>query len=602
MSRFVCVPLIAVLAVAALCVPQQADAAEWRAFWADAWDYGYCNPTQTSAMVDYVKSCNCNALCVEMRKRADSYYNSSYEPKGWNMTPEAGYDPLADIVTKAHAQGLEVHAWVVVGRVWTFKTDPPVTNPTHIFVTHPEWFTFDDRGAKFDSSQCSWLDYGHPDVEDYHTMVFMEMINNYNIDGFHLDYIRYPSPDWGYNPWAIARYNAEYGTTGQPAYTDTRFISWRCDQVTNHVKRLYLEAKALKPNLKFGSAAWNTASGGKTEYFQDWNLWMQQHYLDYASPMNYTSTNSTFNSRCDDSFNRQYGHHIYMGQGAYLNTPDNTVVQIQYVQGKPFPGVIMYSYTEPTTTNDQAALKAALLGGPFASPTTVPDMPWISSPTLGMLKGLVKDTFGNPIYPATVTVVGPGKTTKNSGTGFYGLVDLSPATYTVTASATGYNTGSQQVTISAGAVATLNFALSTTVSVPEIIIDNPAAEYIGTWTLGTSAPDKYGADYKYAATARKNTASAKWRPNIVQAGKYDVYAWWPQLANNSKVIPFTTYYNGGSFTINVNQFRNGGKWNKVAIAKPFAVGTAGYAQIANNTGETGKTIAADAVKFVFVGL
>jgi len=441
---------------------------EFRGFWVDAWGSGYENPTATTTMLDYVQSCNSNAVLVEMRKRADAYYTSTYEPTATNITPDPGYDCLADIVTKAHQRNLEAHAWVVVNRAWTSQTAPPSTSPQHVFNAHPEWFSLSSTGSKFYGDD-SWLDPGHPEVENFYTDVFMEIVQNYDIDGLTLDYIRYPSTSFGYNPTAVARYNAEYGTTGNPSTSDSRWLNWRRDQVSNIVKRIYLEAKAAKPTLKVGAAVWSTAGAGNSGYLQNWDQWMQNHWLDYACPMNYTDDNANFDGNSQDSLGRGYGHHIYIAQGSYLNTIANSMAQISSVQELGAPGVTPYTYRVTNIgTVDRTAFKNALIGsgGPFESPRNAAPMSWIDSPTLGMLKGFVETGASVAIYPATVTV--QGQSTKNSGTGFYGFVDLDPGTYTVTVSAPGYLDSSGQVTISAGTVANLDIVLGADTTAPVI--------------------------------------------------------------------------------------------------------------------------------------
>jgi len=455
--------------VAALLSQGSVAAAEHRAFWVDAWGSGFENPTATTTMLDYVDACNCNVVLVEMRKRADAYYTSSYEPTGWSITPQAGYDCLADIVTKAHTRGLEVHAWVVVNRAWTSTTPPPSTTPQHVFNAHPEWFSLTDTGGMFQDDGCSWLDPGHPEVETHYSNVFREIVQNYDIDGLCLDYIRYAGTNWGYNSTAVARYNAEYGLSGNPPANDTQWSNWRRDQVTNIVKRTYLEAKAIKPNIKIGAAVWSTAYTANTYYFQNWDLWMSSHILDYAAPMNYLTDNNAFNSENQDNYTRQYGRHVYIAQGSYLNTISNSMTQISSVQSMGFPGVQCYCYRVTNSgTVDREGFKSALLSGPFANYQSVPTMSWISNPSYGMLKGFVKDGDGVPVYPATVTVQGLGVSTKNSGAGFYGFVDLTPGTYTVTASAPGYTNGQGQVTVTAGQVATLDLTLGVDMAPPII--------------------------------------------------------------------------------------------------------------------------------------
>ncbi|MCL6518214.1 MAG: hypothetical protein K6T99_00100 [Armatimonadetes bacterium] len=132
----------------------------------------------------------------------------------------------------------------------------------------------------------------------------------------------------------------------------------------------------------------------------------------------------------------------------------------------------------------------------------------------------------------------------------------------------------------------------------EFIVDNPSATFAGTWYTGTLATDKYGSDYRYATTAPSETATAIWRPNITMAGDYDVYAWHSQGSNRSTAAPHTVYWNGGSQTVSINQTANGGRWNVLVSSKPFATGTNGYVKVGNGTGESGKVVMADAVRFM----
>ena len=76
----------------------------------------------------------------------------------------------------------------------------------------------------------------------------------------------------------------------------------------------------------------------------------------------------------------------------------------------------------------------------------------------------------------------------------------------------------------------------------QVIVDNGAAGYSepsGTWTGGTSATGKYGADYRFASTvgsAGPATATAEWRPNL-SAGDYEVATWYPSGSNRANDAP-----------------------------------------------------------------
>ncbi|MBK8316033.1 MAG: family 10 glycosylhydrolase [Acidobacteria bacterium] len=109
-----------------------------------------------------------------------------------------------------------------------------------------------------------WIDLGHPDAAIYTVAVLMHLVRNYDLDGLHLDRIRYPElsgsaasgASIGYNQTSVERFNKRYGIIAgtQPAQNDPRWNQWRRDQVTNVVRRIYLNAMAAKPKLKISAA------------------------------------------------------------------------------------------------------------------------------------------------------------------------------------------------------------------------------------------------------------------------------------------------------------------------------------------------------------
>jgi uncharacterized lipoprotein YddW (UPF0748 family) len=488
-----CSKRITALLLLLVALPVASRADEFRSILVDSWywgsGYAIVNPTGTQETVDRIKSWNCNVILMEARKRCDAYYFSTLEPQGTDPSPEPGYDCLADLVTKAHAQGMEVHTWIVPYRVWTTVAPPAHSTPEHIYYLHPEWFSQYANGSTLWDGRWTGLDPGIPAVEDYLINVFMDIVQRYEIDGFMFDYIRYFSADWGYNPIAVARFNDEYGLAGIPSSTDPLWCQWRRDQVSNLVKRLYLEVKAAKPQLKVGALVWRTAASGRSDVLQDWDTWMAGHYMDYASPMNYTTDNGTFHANALDSLNRGYGHHIYMGMSGGDNPISTTISQIEDEQSIGFPGMHFYNYADPDAGQpNQDAFRDALLAGPFPTPTVVPGMPWLTAPTKGYLKGFIRDAGGTAAYPATATILGPGTSAKNSGTGFYGFSEVQPGTYTVRVTSPAFLPSEQQVTITAGQVSTLDFTLQLESVAPNI--SNVRAENV----QGTHAQIKWDTD------------------------------------------------------------------------------------------------------------
>jgi hypothetical protein len=133
------------------------------------------------------------------------------------------------------------------------------------------------------------------------------------------------------------------------------------------------------------------------------------------------------------------------------------------------------------------------------------------------------------------------------------------------------------------------------------IVDNPEARYGGNWTLGTSSPDKFGSSYQSAQTITSPAPSAQatYTPTLPTAAKYDVAIWYPAGSNRSTNAQVTVYFDGGSMLRGINQSLNGGSWQSVATDLDFVAGTDGFATIGNNTGESGKVVMADAMRWSY---
>src|SRR5687768_3139666 len=104
-----------VVSLCALLFPLGAQGQEFRAFWADTFHAVLRNPSEVSQVVADARGGNYNAIIVEVRKRGSVYCRSAIEPTAADVQP--GFDPLADLIAKAHntANGprIEVHAWIV---------------------------------------------------------------------------------------------------------------------------------------------------------------------------------------------------------------------------------------------------------------------------------------------------------------------------------------------------------------------------------------------------------------------------------------------------------------------------------------------------------
>ncbi len=456
--------------------PAPASKPELRAFWVDGFNDGFKTPAQCDLLLHRLRAMHANAVFVQMRKRADAYYQSHYE--GWALDDPSQFDALAYLCSHAHEAGkprIQVHAWINAGAVGGNATAGPLTR------LHPEWLSLSDTGADFDG-EATKIDPGNPLAADWTFRVYMDVVRHYDVDGIHLDFIRYggdgkTAGHWGYNAVSVARYNARSGTTGQPAFDDPRWQAWRREQVTDLVRRVYVSATALKPHLVVSAAticwgdapksdaAYETKSASYTEVFAPFRDWMREGILDLNCPMAYfglPKAAARWAGWNTFAKNHAYGRQVVMGVGAYLNPVPETLALLQGTRrataaGHIGAGAVVYCYDSTSGAHGvehegDTALFAAI-PRVWTQNVPVPPMSWKAHPTTGVLMGTLLS--GDDLMPEDgIEVTAESSqthlrhTVRADGNGFFAFANLPPGDYAVS-----MPTGSSaKMTVQAGQV------------------------------------------------------------------------------------------------------------------------------------------------------
>jgi uncharacterized lipoprotein YddW (UPF0748 family) len=162
---------------------------------------------------------------------------------------------------------------------------------------------------------------GNPATSDHIVSIVKEIVGKYDVDGIHLDYIRYPDKNDGY-PDAV-----HYRRHGK----GMRLSSWRRNNITKIVKNVYACVKELKPwvrvscatlgkynNLtRYSSYGWDAYNVG----FQAAQQWARDGIVDMILPMLYFKGNH-FYPFVRDWQENSYGRHVVPGIGAYRLLPE----------------------------------------------------------------------------------------------------------------------------------------------------------------------------------------------------------------------------------------------------------------------------------------
>lgn len=262
--------------------------------------------------LDFLKYANFNTILFQTRLRGDVIYPSIFETYAESLTGHTGknpgYDPLRFAIEECHKRGMEIHAWIVCIPIGNNR-QVELQGKSSLVKKRPELC------KKFGNSW--YLDPGNPATANYLSLLVKEIVSNYDIDGIHLDYIRYPENGKDFPDKDTFR---KYGR-------GTDISQWRRNNITHIVRKIYSEVKSLKPWVKVSSSPvgkYNDtsrySSHGWNAYdavYQDAQLWLEEGIHDIVFPMMYFKQNQFYPFALDWQENK-HGRWVVPGLGIYF--------------------------------------------------------------------------------------------------------------------------------------------------------------------------------------------------------------------------------------------------------------------------------------------
>jgi uncharacterized lipoprotein YddW (UPF0748 family) len=213
-----------------------------------------------------------------------------------------------------------------------------------------------------------WASPGVDGVRDHIVAVASDIASRYNVDGVHLDLVRYASSPYSYDPIS----NAAAGDVKTPARDQ-----WQRDRVTGLVSRIYSAIKAIRPETRLSAAVWFCyyadgcgygLSSGYAHYYQDSLGWLEAGVMDGIAPMLYGwqgfAELSTWRVVMQQFQDRNAGRHVYPGIDGGFNSFSEIASRIQVARDAGAAGHAIFSYGAVNSKgywDDFAA-------GPYAQP------------------------------------------------------------------------------------------------------------------------------------------------------------------------------------------------------------------------------------------
>lgn len=228
-------------------------------------------------------------------------------------------DQMAQCVSAAHANGLEVHAWKVC---WNLAKAPKD------FI---ENMRKQDRLQKNSRGEAvNWLCPSDPANISLELNTIIEAASRYNIDGIHLDYIRYPDDKTCFCAGCRQRYESWSGWRVKNWPKDVlsgkqsgNYKAWRSQQITDFVRSARNAIKKINRQIKFSAAVYPKYPECKNSIGQDWGLWIKEGIVDFVCPMDYFPNVASFREALTGQLALPNGRQrIYPGLGVTLEEGD----------------------------------------------------------------------------------------------------------------------------------------------------------------------------------------------------------------------------------------------------------------------------------------
>lgn len=338
-------------------------------------------------MIANIASYNMNTIVFQVRPASDAYYVSKLNPWSRYITGTEGQDPGFDVlqfvIDEAKKYGIKIHAWMNPYRVSVSSLN--LENTTIEEAASAYLATLDDMNFAKQHPEHTLVDGAnkiilcpsHPEVIDFVTQSIMEVVENYDVEGVHIDDYFYP-----YGKIPFEREEQDYYTYRESEQQN--FDDWRRSNVDKMIKNIHdaLKKSFSKTGKKvdFGIspfAVYRTHSslveGGwekgsfhsagalqcYSELYSDVYKWMKEKWIDYVVPqvyfpfervdVRYHDLTKWWNDIAKETKTTLYiGQGLYqMGSNEYWQNKEEIANQLKFnCQFDHISGTIFFTYKD----------------------------------------------------------------------------------------------------------------------------------------------------------------------------------------------------------------------------------------------------------------
>ena len=338
-------------------------------------------------MVKNIASYNMNTIIFQVRPCNDAFYKSKLNPWSRYITgyegKDPGFDVLKFVIDEAKKYGIKIHAWMNPYRVSQTALDLEhkdideaikeyldTLDDLNFAKKHPEHLVVDGANKII-------LAPSHREVIDFVTKSIMEVVENYDIEGIHIDDYFYP-----YGKIPYEREEQDYLKNRKSE--NENFEDWRRRNVDEMIENIHNELKKsfsktgkkvlfgispfaiYRTNNKIRKDGWEQGSYNSegalqcySELYSDVYKWMKENWIDYVVPQVYfpfERIDVTYHdlTKWWNDISKQTNTILYIGQGLYQmgsnefwQNPEEIANQLKFnCQFDHISGTIFFTYRD----------------------------------------------------------------------------------------------------------------------------------------------------------------------------------------------------------------------------------------------------------------
>ena len=250
--------------------------------------------TEVETYVQKLYDAGINLICIEtlydctmiMPMPSDSLF---VQNPAWR-----GFDMLEAFINACHKRDMELHIWLPIYYVGHKNSNNAALS---VGSKKPEWLSVSHTGSYYspdDDSYFQLLSPANKEAKEFLLKTYKYILENYNIDGFQLDYIRYyassESADFGYDETALREFEEQYDV--KPSFNKSAsywndWVAFRAQYITDMVADIRALIDEVRPSVLLGADVGANIESAYNNLYQDYMTWIEDGYLDILHPMAY---------------------------------------------------------------------------------------------------------------------------------------------------------------------------------------------------------------------------------------------------------------------------------------------------------------------------